>query len=93
MSKAPEWRCRNFHCGSFIKYATPDENHLATLIEERGPVYVFADVEQCRELNALWYADEPIAIGDIRAFIDVSQALRTTIRAAEQNDGKWERES
>jgi hypothetical protein len=62
-------------------------------MEQTGPVFTFTDTERCRELTGVYYDSEPIAIGDLKAFVDITKAIRTTITAAQKNITKrWEKE-
>ena len=92
MSDLGQWRSRNFNVASFLRYALPDGAHLETIIEETGPLFVFADTERCRELSNMYYNDkEPIAIGDLKAFVEQTRQLRSTVTAARNSpDGRWE---
>jgi len=92
MNGLGEWRCRNYHVAAFLRYCLPDGAHLETIIEQTGPLFVFENTERCRELSNLYYNDpEPIAIGDLKAFVDQTKLLRTTVTAARSSpDQRWE---
>lgn len=86
------WRCRNYNCAAFLRYCLPDGGHVTTFIEDSGPVFTFADTARCRELSNMYYDDkEPIAIGDLKAFVEQTRQLRSTVTAARNSpDGRWE---
>lgn len=94
MSHGQYWECRNQDCGTFIRYALGDEAHLGTKRNERGPTFVFAQYDKCKELTDMFYGNEPVATGDLKALFAVARALRATVRAAEHSvDGVWHNDS
>lgn len=93
MNELGRWRCRNFHAACFLKFCLPDGSHIETLIKHTGPVFTFTDTERCRELTGVYYDSEPIAIGDLKAYIETTKQLKTTITVAQKSDSKkWEKE-
>ena len=87
------WYCRSVQCATLIRYALGDASHVRTEKTGRGPTFVFNDRARSKELQELWYSPdgEPIAVGDVRAFIDVGKAIRESIGAAETSPGGvWE---
>ena len=86
-----EWACRNVNASMFIRYALGDESHIRTELNAGRATCVFSD-DRARQLQ-LEFFGEAVAIGDLRAFLEVARAVRTTIRAAEKSpDGIWRRE-
>jgi hypothetical protein len=44
-----------------------------------------------RQVSHLYFADEPVAIGDVRALLETDKAVRATIRHCDQTgNGTWE---
>jgi hypothetical protein len=88
------WKCKNFHLACLLRFALGDAAHLYTEQTPSGPVFMFSEVAKCRELSDLFYADaEPIAIGDLKAFIAVLKSIRTSInKANESEEGLWANE-
>ena len=73
----------------FIRYALGDESHLRTELDAGRATCVFSDHDKARELQSEFFGG-PVAVGDIRAFLDVAKEVRATIRAATNSpDGIW----
>jgi hypothetical protein len=85
-----EWYCRNINAATFIRYALGDEHHVRTEVDSGRATCVFSDHNRARELQAEFFAG-PVAVGDLRAFLEVAKEVRATIRAAESAGGVWER--
>lgn len=86
-----EWACRHIHAATLIRYALGDETHIRTEINEGRATCVFSDRDKARELQAEFFSG-PVAVGDIRAFLQVAAQIRQTIKAAHDAGGVWKRE-
>jgi hypothetical protein len=82
---------RHQGCAAFIRYAVGDEGHRSTRINSQNrAVFEFDDsTGRATDLSQTFFGAEPVAIGDVRALLDVSKALRATVSEAVANGGEW----
>jgi hypothetical protein len=89
MELTRQYETTSLPLATFIRYCEGDESHIATTRGSHGCFFTFADFEKCRELHKLYFG-QPVAIGDVRALLDVDRAIRGTIRLCDQSgNGVW----
>jgi hypothetical protein len=79
----------------FVRYALGDETHLTTRRPQGSSCYfTFSNADECRELQQTFFSKEPVAIGDVRALLEVDREIRWTIRQCDQSGtNSWTREA
>jgi hypothetical protein len=82
---------RHQGCAVFLKYCIGDEGHRSTRINsENRAVFEFDDnAGRATDLSRTFFGAEPVAVGDVRALLEVSKALRATVSEAVANGGEW----
>jgi hypothetical protein len=92
MSDQP-FSTRHIGCAAFLRFALGDDAHLSTTVDG-STSYAFTDEPygRCRGLSDQFFADGSVAVGDARALLECSRALKQTANAARVNShGLWVR--
>ena len=85
-----DYETRSLPLSVFLRFCMGDEPHIATTRGPYGCSFTFTDAERCRDLQKLFFGEEPVAIGDVRELLEVDKAIRWTIRYCDQiGNGLW----
>jgi len=87
-----QYTSRSIDLANLLVYALPAGSHISTVQEQGGLTFTFEGFQECRALAAELRGAEPLAIGDLKAFLDAGQRLRSTIRVA-RSCGRWDRDT
>jgi hypothetical protein len=79
---------KNLGFASFLRYCLGPDAHRSTRRDAKGFTYTFTPADECQRLERAYFAREPFAVGDIRAFNANVQAMKFSMNRC-RDTGVW----